>query len=57
MSGFVSIPLFGFTSVIKVRNFDFESHWNILIIFDKEGYGVRFEYVSSSVWFGLSFVV
>ena len=57
MSDFVSIPLFGFTSVIKVRNFDFESHWNILIIFDKEGYGVRFEYVSSSVWFGLSFVV
>ena len=35
MSDFVSIPLFGFTLVTKLRNFDFESHWNILIFFDK----------------------
>ena len=51
MSDFVSISLFGFTLVIKLRNFDFESHWNILIIVDKEIYGVRFEYVPvKNVW-------
>ena len=26
MSHFVSYPLFGFTAVIKLRNFDFKSH-------------------------------
>ena len=26
MPDFVSFPLFGFTLVIKLRNFDFESH-------------------------------
>ena len=26
MSDFVSFPLFGFALVIKLRNFDFESH-------------------------------
>ena len=26
MSNFVSLPLLGFTQVIKLRNFDFESH-------------------------------
>ena len=26
LSDFVSFPLFGFTLVIKLRNFDFESH-------------------------------
>ena len=52
MSDFVSIPLFGFTLVIKLRNFDFESHWNISLFFDKERYGVRFEYVPwKNVWF------
>ena len=45
MSDFVSFPLFGFTLVVKLRNFDFESHWNILIIFGKERYCARFEYV------------
>ena len=30
MSDFVSCPLFGFTLVIKPRNFDFKSHWNTL---------------------------
>ena len=39
VSDFVSFPLFGFT----LRNFDFESHWNTLIYFDKRRYGVRFE--------------
>ena len=33
---FVSFQLFGFTSVIKLRNFDFKSHWNTLILFDKK---------------------
>ena len=28
MSDFVSFPFFGFTLVVKLRNFDFESHWN-----------------------------
>ena len=26
MSDFISFPLFGFTLVIKLRNFDFECH-------------------------------
>ena len=52
MSGFISLPLFGFTLVIKPTNFDFESHWNTLIFFDKKRYGVRFEYVPwKNVWF------
>ena len=45
MSDFVSFPLFGFTLVIKLRNFDFKSHLNVFIFFGKERYGVRFEYV------------
>ena len=36
MSDFVSFQLFGFTLVIKTRNFNFESHWNTLIFFDKK---------------------
>ena len=44
MSDLVSFPLFGFTLVIKLRNFDFESHLNTLIFFDKKRYGVTFEY-------------
>ena len=31
MSDFLSFPLFGFTLVIKPRNFQFECHWNTLI--------------------------
>ena len=42
MSDFVSVPLFGFTLAIKLRNSDFESHWNTIIFFDKERYGVGF---------------
>ena len=30
ISDFVSFPSFGFTLVVKLRNFDFESHWNTL---------------------------
>ena len=36
MSDFVSFPLFGFTLVTKLRNFDFESHGNTLIFFDQK---------------------
>ena len=35
MSNFVSFSLFGFTLVIKLRNFDLEGHENTLIFFDK----------------------
>ena len=49
---FVSIPLFRFTLVIKLRNFNFESHWNILMFFNKETYDVRFADVPwKNVWF------
>ena len=44
MPDFISFTLFGFTLVIKLRNFDFESYQNTLIFFDKKRYGVRFEY-------------
>ena len=37
MSDFVWIALFGFTLVMKLRNFDSESCWNTLIFFDKKG--------------------
>ena len=47
MSDFLSFALFGFTLVIKLRNFDFESYWNNLIFFDKKN-GVRFDYVLSN---------
>ena len=36
LSDFVSFPLFGLTSVLKLKNFDFEIRRNTLIIFDKE---------------------
>ena len=57
MSAFVSFPLFGFNIVMKLGNFDFESHWNTLIFFDKKTYGVRFEYVpwKMSDFFSFSF--
>ena len=52
MSNFVSIPLLGFTVVIKLGSFDFECHWNTLIFFDKERYDVKIEYVAwKNVWF------
>ena len=52
MSDFASFSLLGFTSVIKLKNFDFENHWNTLIFFDKKIYDVRFEYVPwNNVWF------
>ena len=35
-SDLISFPLFGFTLVIKLRNFDFESHRNTLLFFDKK---------------------
>ena len=44
MSDFVSFLLLGFTLIIKLRNFDFESRSNAVIFFDKK-IDVRFEYV------------
>ena len=41
MSDVVSFPLFGFTLVIKLRNFDFESYWNSLVFFDKKKYNKK----------------
>ena len=35
MLDFVAFPLFGFTLVIKLRNFDFQSPANTLIFFEK----------------------
>ena len=40
MPNFVSFPLLGFTVVIKLRIFDFESHWNTWIFFDKKDMSV-----------------
>ena len=45
MPDFVSFPLFGFTFVIKLSNFNIESHWKTLIFFLSKRYGIRFEYV------------
>ena len=51
ISDFVSFPLFGFTLLIKLRNFDFECHWSTLIFLNKKN-DVKFDYVlSNSVWF------
>ena len=36
ISDFVWLQLFGFFLVIKLRDFDFGSHWNPLIFFDKK---------------------
>ena len=43
---FLLFLLFGFTLVIKLRNFNFESHLNTLIFFGKKMYDVKFDYVS-----------
>ena len=40
MPDFFLFPLFGFTLAIKLRNLDFESHWNTLMLFDKQRYSV-----------------
>ena len=48
MSDFVSIHLFRFTLLIKLRNFDFKSYWNFLIIFDKET--VLLDLTMSDLW-------
>ena len=36
VSDFVSFLLFGYTLVIKLRDLNFESHWNVLKYFDKK---------------------
>ena len=45
LTDFVSFLLFRSTLVITLRNYDFESHSNSLVFFDKKIYRVRFEYV------------
>ena len=44
MSYFVSFPFFGFTIVIKLRNFNFESHQNTSMFFDRKK-DLTFDYV------------
>ena len=57
ISNFDSFPLFALTLIIKLWNFDFESHWNTLMIFDKKRYDIRFEYVTwKYVWFCFIFI-
>ena len=52
ISDFLPFLLFGFTLVIKLRNFNFESHLNTLIFLDKKMYDVKFDYVSrKNIWF------
>ena len=46
MLDFIAFPLFGFTLVIKLRNFDFQSPANTLIFFEKND--VRFDYALSN---------
>ena len=41
-SDFLPFPWFGFTLVIELRHFDFESHWNTLILFDKKTHDVKY---------------
>lgn len=36
ISDFVSFPMYRFTLVIKLSNFDFGSHWHILMFFHKK---------------------
>ena len=50
MSDFVLFPLFSFTLVIKLRNFDFEDHQNTVILSDKNMISdlIRFDYVLSN---------
>ena len=43
MSDFISIPLFGLTLITKLRNFEFETHRNTEMFFDKKIYDDRFE--------------
>ena len=58
MSDFVSLELFRFTLVIKLRNFDFEGHLNDLIFFGKKVYHIRFEHAPwKNVRFCFSFIV
>ena len=58
ISDYVSLPLFEFTLAINLRNFDFKSHWNTFIIFDRKRYGVRFEYDPlKNVWFCFSSII
>ena len=45
MTDFILFPLFRFTLIIKLRNFDIESYLNTLILFKKKIYDARFQYI------------
>ena len=52
MSDYVSFPLFEFTLVLKLENFDFESYLNSLIFLETKLSDVRFEYAPwKNGWF------
>ena len=51
LSDFVSFPLFEFTLVIKLRNFDFKSHWNTSIFSDKKNRMSDLNMLHKNVWF------
>ena len=55
MSHFVSFPLFGFTLVTKLENFDFQSHGNTHFVFDQNN-DVRFQSPIKQclIWFKLT---
>ena len=42
---YVPFRSLGYTFVIKLRNFDFEGHWNTLILFEQKRYNIRFQHV------------
>ena len=57
MAYIISFPVFEFSLVIKLRDFDFESPW-IFVVFLLKKKSFRFEYVQpNSAWSGLRFVV
>ena len=45
MTDFILFPLFRFTLIIKLRNFDIESYLNTLILFKNKIYDARFQYI------------
>ena len=56
LADFVLFPLFGFTLVIKLIKFDFESHWNTSKNFNKKRCGSDLN-MSHNPLFGFSLVI
>ena len=55
MTDFVFFPLFGFTLVIKLRNFYHGSNLNTLLFFDQK-HDARFEAKQYLIWFKLRYL-